>query len=103
MESKNDTYNAYFRNYRAENGDRLRNLDKVKYYKKKGLDEELIKTYGEWSGDIYKLSQLVKKLHKNAPNIKICEIERRRELIRKKNAPNKIDLKIGNIFRGKTI
>ncbi len=74
MESKNDTYNAYFRNYRAENGDRLRNLDKVKYYKKKGLDEELIKTYGEWSGDIYKLSQLVKKLHKNAPNIKICEI-----------------------------
>ena len=74
MESKTDTYNAYFRNYRAENGDRLRNLEKVKYYKKKGMDEELINSYGEWSGDVFKLLSMVEKLQKNAPNIKINEI-----------------------------
>jgi hypothetical protein len=68
MENK-DEYNAYFRKYREKKGDHLRNMEKVKYYKKKGLDEDFIKTYGELSGDVYKLSVMIETLHKKAPTL----------------------------------
>lgn len=73
MENK-DNYNAYFRKYREKKGDHLRNLEKVKYYKKKGLDENFIKTYGELSGDVYKLSMMIENLHKKAPTLSFEDI-----------------------------
>jgi hypothetical protein len=61
--------NEYFRKYRQENGEHIRNLEKVKYWRQRGLTEEEISKFGEYAGDIYKMKLIIKKLKDVAPNL----------------------------------
>lgn len=67
--TKNDTedINAYMKDYRLKHKEHLQNLEKCKYYKKKGLPQDLIDKFGEHSGAIFKLIQLFLELKENKP------------------------------------
>ena len=74
MEESKAEYNQYFRDYRQKKGDHLRNLEKVKYWKKKGLTEDFIKKYGEYAGEVFKIKALLERLADVAPDLSLDEI-----------------------------
>jgi hypothetical protein len=70
MNSSTDK-NEYYRLYRQKKGDHLRNLEKNKYWKKKGLTDEEIEKYGEYAGEVYKIKVIIKNLKAIAPHLPI--------------------------------
>jgi len=61
---------AYQKEYREQNIDHLRNLDRVYYYKKKfNLDKEFIEMFGEYSGDVFKIIKQYNDLVKVRPEL----------------------------------
>jgi len=76
--NKTEDINEYMRLYRIERKDHLKNVDKCKYYLKKGLSQDLIDKYGELSGDIFKLKSLFRNILEKNPDLKndlIAELE----------------------------
>ncbi len=70
-ENKTDDWTAYYKEYRAKNAGKLSSKDATKYYKKKyGLEPHFVEKYGEYSGEMYKLQQLYKKLIEKCPELK---------------------------------
>jgi len=57
----------YYKEYRTEHLGHIRNLDKVKYYKKKGLSEDELSKYGEYAGEMFKLKNLIMSLKNREP------------------------------------
>lgn len=64
---KTSNMNEYMKQYRIEKKEHLNNLEKCKYYKKKGLSQDLIDKFGEYSGSIFKLKNQFNEL-KNKKN-----------------------------------
>lgn len=64
---KTSNMNEYMKQYRIEKKEHLNNLEKCKYYKKKGLSQDLIDKFGEYSGAIFKLKNQFNEL-KNKKN-----------------------------------
>ena len=60
--NKTENMNEYMKQYRLEKKEHLNNLERCKYYKKKGLPQELIDKYGEYSGLVFKLKNQFKEL-----------------------------------------
>jgi hypothetical protein len=67
--NKTADINEYMRQYRVDRREHLNNLDRCKYYKKKGLPQELIDNYGELSGAIYKLKIQFRDIIEKNPEI----------------------------------
>jgi len=57
----------YYKEYRETHLGHIRNLDKVKYYKKKGLTEDDLSRYGEYAGEMFKLKNLIISLRDREP------------------------------------
>jgi hypothetical protein len=57
----------YYKDYRNEHLGHIRNLDKVKYYKKKGLTDDDLSRYGEYAGEMFKLKNLIISLRDREP------------------------------------
>lgn len=57
--------NAYYRKYREDKGDHLRRIEKVRYWKTKGLSEQEIDKYGEYAGEVFKIKNILKNLPEN--------------------------------------
>jgi hypothetical protein len=57
----------YYKEYRENHLGHIRNLDKVKYYKKKGLTEDELSKYGEYAGEMFKLKNLIISLKNREP------------------------------------
>jgi hypothetical protein len=68
--NKTENINEYMKNYRAERKTHYQNIDKCKYYLKKGLTQELIDNYGELSGSVFKFKNLYNELINQNPDIK---------------------------------
>tara|TARA_R110000772_G_scaffold220532_1_gene331025 strand:- start:255 stop:524 length:270 start_codon:yes stop_codon:yes gene_type:complete len=63
-------FKAYHKQWRDANNDRLKNVGKSKYYKKKfNLDDEFINMYGEYAGEVAKLFQIHKNLITICPEL----------------------------------
>jgi len=61
---------AYQKEYRVNNLNHLRNLDRSNYYKKKyNLDKEFIGLFGEYSGDVFKIIKAFNELTENCPEL----------------------------------
>lgn len=76
QQKKNKTtdISQYQKDYRENNAEHLRNLDKVNYYKKKyNLEKDFLGLFGEYSGDVYKIirdfNELTKKCPELAPHV----------------------------------
>jgi hypothetical protein len=63
----------YYKDYRETHLGHIRNLDKVKYYKKKGLTDDDLSRYGEFAGEMFKLKNLIISLRDREP-ILLAEI-----------------------------
>jgi len=68
-EKKTENINEYMREYRLKRKEHLNNLEKCHYYKKKGLPQDLIDTFGELSGLVFKLKSLYKEIVEKNPDI----------------------------------
>jgi hypothetical protein len=66
---KTEDINEYMRQYRLDRKEHLNNLDKCKYYKKKGLPQELIDLFGEHSGLVFKLKNQFQELVDQKPEL----------------------------------
>jgi hypothetical protein len=54
---------SYMKKYREDNLERLRSIDRKKYYKKKyNLEPEFLETYGNDAGDVFKMIKDFNKL-----------------------------------------
>lgn len=61
---------AYQKEYRENNLQHLRNLDRLGYYKKKyNLEKEFIELFGEYSGDIFKIIKAFNEVTKKCPEL----------------------------------
>lgn len=72
--NKTADLSQYYKEYRENNIEHLRNLERLSYYKKKyNLDKEFIGLFGEFSGDAFKIikefNELTKKHPELAPHI----------------------------------
>lgn len=78
--NKTDDKNCYYKEYRQNNLDHIRNLDKLKYYKKKyNLEPEFVDLFGEYSGDVFKILKAYNDLASKCPELKTHIIERLKE------------------------
>ena len=60
----------YQKEYRENNIEHLRNLEKVGYYKKKyNLDKDFIGLFGEYSGDVFKIIKGFNELKMKQPEL----------------------------------
>lgn len=60
----------YQKEYRENNIEHLRNLDRASYYKKKyNLDKEFIGLFGEYSGDVFKIIKAYTELTNKHPEL----------------------------------
>lgn len=76
---------AYQKEYRENNLEHLRNLDRLSYYKKKyNLDKEFIGLFGEYSGDVFKVIKAFNELTEKCPDLAP-------HIISRLNAQNKIE------------
>lgn len=60
--NKTENINEYMKQYRLEKKEHLNNLERCKYYKKKGLNNNIIDQFGEYSGLVFKLKNQFKEL-----------------------------------------
>lgn len=71
--NKTEDKKEYFKNYRENNLEHMRNLERLKYYKNKyKLDQEFINDFGEFSGDVFKIIQDIKKLKSKCNDDDLC-------------------------------
>jgi len=67
---KTDDFTTYHKEWRDKNNEHLRNLGKCSYYKKKhNLDDEFIKQYGEYSGQVFKIIRDYKEVLTKCPEL----------------------------------
>lgn len=67
---KTDDFNAYMKQYRDDNLQHMRNLERCKYYRKKyNIDQELIDLFGEYAGDVFKLIKTFNDIKEKCPSI----------------------------------
>jgi len=84
-QNKTADWTAYHKEYRENNLDHLRNLDRLGYYKKKyNLDKEFIGLFGEYSGDVFKIIKAFNELTDKCPELAP-------HIISRLNLPNKIE------------
>lgn len=70
----------YFQEYREKRRTELNLKDRTKYYKKKfDLDGTFCEQFGEYSGDVAKIEQIVGSIQKTAPELIPHIIARLRE------------------------
>lgn len=71
MESKKTSdLTTYYREYREKNSQRLKNYDRMTYYKSKyQLSNEFIEKYGDYSADVFKIINSFEKLKNKNPEI----------------------------------
>ena len=72
-DKKNKTENKleYFREYRKQNQEHLKNLERLKYYKNKyNLEPEFVSLFGEYSGDVFKILKSFNDLTQKCPELK---------------------------------
>jgi hypothetical protein len=72
---KTSDINEYMKQYRIQKKEHLNNLEKCKYYKKKGLSQDLIDKFGEYSGSIFKLKNQFNELKNKKSEFKELIIE----------------------------
>jgi len=66
---KTEDINLYMKQYRLERKEHINNLEKCKYYKKKGLSQELIDQFGEHSGLVFKLKNQFQEITDQNPEL----------------------------------
>lgn len=60
----------YYKRYREENLEHLRNLERRKYYKKKyNLEQPFIELFGEYSGDVFKIIKEFNEVKMKCPEL----------------------------------
>jgi len=69
QKKKTEDINQYMKQYRLEKKEHLNNLEKCKYYKKKGLPQELIDQFGEYSGLVFKLKNQFNEIVDRNPEL----------------------------------
>ena len=68
--NKTDDFTAYHKCWREKNIIHLRNKGKSTYFKKKyNLDDDFIKQYGEYSGQIFKIMKEFKDVINKCPEL----------------------------------
>jgi hypothetical protein len=69
-QNKTEDWTAYHKEYRENNREHMRNLDRVGYYKKKyNLEKEFIGLFGEYSGDVFKIIKAFNELSDKCPEL----------------------------------
>ena len=69
-QNKTSDWTAYHKEYRENNLDHLRNLDRSAYYKKRyNLDKDFIGLFGEYSGDVFKIIKAFNELSEKCPEL----------------------------------
>lgn len=71
MDSKKTSdISIYHKNYREKNSERLKNYDRITYYKSKyELDNNFIEKYGDCSADVFKIIKSFEQLKNKNPEI----------------------------------
>ena len=70
-QNKTADLTEYHKQYRQENIEHIRNMDRKKYYKKKfNLTDEFVLLFGEYSGDVFKIEKDFKELITKCPELK---------------------------------
>lgn len=81
--NKTEDFNAYHKQYREQNIDHVRNLERANYYKRTyGLTKDFIDLYGEYSGDVYKIIKSFRMIMDKCPSLGmhiISELQSRKE------------------------
>jgi hypothetical protein len=73
-QNKTTDKSNYYKKYRENNLEHLRNLERCKYYKKKyNLEQPFIELFGEYSGDVYKIIKDFNEVKTKCP-ILACHI-----------------------------
>ena len=68
--NKTDDFTAYHKDWRDKNITHIRNKGKCTYYKRKyDLDDEFIKQYGEYSGQVFKIIKELKDVIDKCPEL----------------------------------
>jgi hypothetical protein len=70
-QKKTEDLTTYYREYRSTNRDHLRCMEKVRYYKSKGLSNEEIELFGDCSADFFKLKLIYSNIKEKLPNLDI--------------------------------
>lgn len=61
---------TYYKNYREKNNQRLKNYDRITYYKSKyNLTNDFIEKYGDYSADVFKIVHAFQQLKNNNSEI----------------------------------
>lgn len=69
-QNKTADWLAYQKEYRENNLEHIRNLDRLNYYKKKyNLEKEFIGLFGEYSGDVFKIIKAFNELSEKCPEL----------------------------------
>lgn len=69
--NKTADLSEYHKQYRQENLEHIRNMDRKKYYKRKyHLDDDFVSLFGEYSGDVFKIEKDFKELITKCPELK---------------------------------
>jgi predicted ATP-dependent protease len=69
-QNKTENMANYMKQYREENIDHFRNLEKTNYYRRKyKLDDEFINKFGELSGNVYKLVLAFNEIKNKEPQL----------------------------------
>lgn len=72
MESTKKTSDmaTYYKEYREKNSQRLKNYDRMTYYKSKyQLSNDFIEKYGDYSADVFKIMNSFQQLKNKNPEI----------------------------------
>ena len=69
-QNKTDDMEAYHKEYREKNAQRLKNKDRVRFYKMKyGMNDDFIEKYGDHSADVFKLILDYVKIKEKNPQL----------------------------------
>lgn len=67
---KTEDKSLYFKEYRKNNQEHIRNLERLKYYKQKyNLEPEFVSLFGEYSGDIFKIIKAFNDVTDKCPEL----------------------------------
>jgi hypothetical protein len=68
--NKTEDKSLYFKEYRKNNQEHIRNLERMKYYKNKyNLEPEFVSLFGEYSGDVFKIIKAFNDVTNKCPEL----------------------------------
>ncbi len=60
----------YYREYRTNNLEHARNVDRARYYRRTyNLSEDFVSQFGEYSGDVYKIMKAFEEVVSKCPEL----------------------------------